>query len=285
MARVSKPSIQAAQAAKGVKATMAAPAACETVPDPSVDKEFMTTLAKGLAVLGAFSARKPAMTLSEAALATGVSRATARRILLTLSGLGFVAQEGRHFALTPNILKLGFAYLSTQSWIDQAVPLMKDLSERIHESSSASILQDSDVVYVARVPASRLMSVAITVGTRLPAFHTSMGRVQLGFLDRDEIWRRLMAMRITPYTQSTITDPQALFERIREDRAQGFSIVDEELERGLRSIAVPIVDRRGHAIAALNLSANAQRTTCNEMREAFLPALRNVASRIAMFVN
>lgn len=245
----------------------------------------MTTLAKGLAVLGAFSERKPAMTLSEAALATGVSRATARRILLTLSELGFVVQEGRHFALTPNILKLGFAYLSTQSWIDQAVPLMKDLSERIHESSSVSILQESDVVYVARVPASRLMSVAITVGSRLPAFHTSMGRAQLGFLDRDEIWRRLMKMRITPYTQSTITDPQALFERIREDRAQGFSIVDEELERGLRSIAVPIVDRRGHAIAALNLSANAQRTTRNEMRETFLPALRNVASKIAMFVN
>jgi IclR family pca regulon transcriptional regulator len=283
MAPLSNPSSN--PSTKVTKGALAVRAIREAGLDASGDKEFMTTLAKGLAVLGAFSERKPAMTLSEAALATGVSRATARRILLTLSELGFVVQEGRHFALTPNILKLGFAYLSTQSWIDQAVPLMKDLSERIHESSSVSILQDSDVVYVARVPASRLMSVAITVGSRLPAFHTSMGRAQLGFLDRDEIWRRLMAMRITPYTQSTITDPQALFERIREDRAQGFSIVDEELERGLRSIAVPIVDRHGHAIAALNLSANAQRTTRNEMREIFLPALRNVAGRIAMFVN
>jgi IclR family transcriptional regulator, pca regulon regulatory protein len=162
----------------------------------TADKEFMTTLAKGLAVLDAFGPHRPAMTLSEAAAATQVSRATARRILRTLSELGYVAQEGRYFSLTPNILDLGFAYLSTQNWIDQAIPLMKELSERVHESSSAAILQDSEVVYVARVPASRIMSVAISVGTRLPAFHTSMGRVQLGFLEEAEIWRRLASVRI-----------------------------------------------------------------------------------------
>lgn len=249
------------------------------------DKEFMTTLAKGLAVLDAFGPHRPAMTLSQAAAATQVSRATARRILRTLAELGYVAQEGRHFSLTPNILDLGFAYLSTQNWIDHAVPLMKDLSERIHESSSAAILQESEVVYVARVPASRIMSVAITVGSRLPAFHTSMGRVQLGFLADDEIWRRLHAVHIAPYTGNTITEPPALFERIRTDRAQGFSIVDEELEAGLRSIAVPIVDRRGQAVAALNLSAHAMRTSRDEMQASFLPALREVASKISMFMN
>lgn len=252
--------------------------------DPA-DKEFMTTLAKGLAVLDAFGPHQPAMTLSQAAAVTQVSRATARRILRTLAELGYVAQDGRHFSLTPNILNLGFAYLSTQNWIDHAIPLMKDLSERIHESSSASILQDSEVVYVARVPASRIMSVAISVGSRLPAFHTSMGRIQLGHLDDAEIWRRLTAMRIAPYTQNTITDPQILFDRIREDRAQGFSIVDEELETGLRSIAVPIMDRRGHAVAALNLSAHAMRTTRDAMCASYLPALRDVAARIGMFVN
>lgn len=252
--------------------------------DAVADKEFMTTLAKGLAVLDAFGPHQPAMTLSQAATATRVSRATARRILRTLAELGYVAQDGRHFSLTPNILNLGFAYLSTQNWIDHAVPLMKDLSERLHESSSAAILQDSEVVYVARVPASRIMSVAITLGSRLPAFHTSMGRVQLGFLQEQEIWQRLRAAPIAPYTQNTITDPQALFERIGEDRVQGFSLVDEELEKGLRSIAVPIVDRRGHAVAALNLSTHSMRTTRNEMCERFLPALRDVASRIAMFV-
>ena len=134
---------------------------------------------------------------------------------------------------------------------------------------------------MARVPAGRIMSVAISIGTRLPAFHTSIGRVQLGFLDDDEIWRRLRSLRIEPYTPSTIIDVQALFERVRADREQGFSIVDEELERGLRSIAVPIVDRSGQAVGALNLSTHSTRTTRNEMRERFLPALRIVAERIS----
>ena len=137
---------------------------------------------------------------------------------------------------------------------------------------------------MARVPTRRIMSVAVSVGSRLPAFHTSMGRVQLGFLDDAEIWRRLMGTRIEPYTPSTITDPQALFDRIRADREQGFSIVDEELERGLRSIAVPIVDRAGQCVAALNLSTHATRTTRNEMRAQFLPELKGVADRIASFV-
>ena len=134
---------------------------------------------------------------------------------------------------------------------------------------------------MARVPAGRIMSVAISIGTRLPAFHTAIGRVQLGFLDDDELWRRLRSLRIEPYTPSTITDVQALFERIRADREQGFSIVDEELERGLRSIAVPIVDRAGQAVGALNLSTHSTRTTRNEMRERFLPALREAAEPIA----
>jgi IclR family transcriptional regulator, pca regulon regulatory protein len=125
------------------------------------------------------------------------------------------------------------------------------------------------------------MSVAISIGTRLPAFHTSMGRVQLGYLAGEELWRRLRSLRIEAYTPATITDPQALIERIRADREQGFSIVDEELERGLRSIAVPLLDRAGQAVAALNLSTHSTRTTRNEMRERFLPALRDAAGQIS----
>ena len=234
------------------KAASAQPAA---VPDRASnverlhDKEFMTTLAKGLAVLGLFGRERPSLTLSEAAAATDLSRATARRILRTLAELGYVEQQGRQFSLAPGILKLGFSYLSAQNWIERARPLMKELSERFHKSCSAAILQGTDVVYVARVPAGRIMSVAISIGTRLPAFHTSIGRVQLGFLDDDELWRRLRSLRVEAYTTSTITDVQALLDRIRADRDQGFSIVDEELERGLRSIAVPIVDRAGQAVA------------------------------------
>ena len=248
------------------------------------DKEFMATLAKGLAVLGTFDKARPTMTLSQAAQATGLSRATARRILRTLAELGYVAQSGRQFSLSSSILKLGFTYLATQNWIEQATPLMRQLSEHFHESCSAAILEGTEIVYVARIPAGRIMSVTLAVGTRLPAFHTSLGRVQLGFLDHAEIWRRLMSLRLDAFTPSTITDIQALFDRVQEDRTQGFSIVDEELERGLRSIAVPVIDRNGQAVAALNLSTHSTRTTRNEMRDRFLPRLRAVAEQISASV-
>ena len=241
----------------------------------------MTTLAKGFAVLSLFGRDRPSLTLSEAAAAADLSRATARRILRTLTDLRYVEQQGRQFSLAPGILKLGFSYLSTQNWIERAGPLMKELSGRFHESCSAAILQGTDAVYVARVPAGRIMSVAISIGTRLPAFHTSMGRIQLGFLEDDELWRRLQSLRIEAHTPSTITDVQALFERVRDDKEQGFSIVDEELERGLRSIAVPLVDRTDQAVAALNISTHSTRTTRNEMRERFLPALRETAAQVS----
>lgn len=256
----------------------------------AVDKEFMATLAKGLAVLGCFGKERPSMTLSEAAAAATVSRATARRILRTLTELGYVSQDGRQFSLSPNILKLGFAYLATQSWIERAQPLMRELSERLQESVSASILQDgerdgeqgSEIVYVARVPTRRIMSSVLSVGSRLPAFHTAMGRIQLGFLDAAEIWRRLKSRRFEAYTPSTITDLQALFDRVRDDHAQGFSIVDEELERGLRSIAVAVVDRHGQAVGALSISTHSARTTRNEMRDAYWPALKALAAQVAL---
>jgi IclR family pca regulon transcriptional regulator len=248
------------------------------------DKEFMATLAKGLAVLSTFDKARPSMTLSEAALAAGLSRATARRILRTLTELGYVEQRGRQFSLSSGILRLGFAYLATQNWIEHATPLMRQLSEQFHESCSAAILEGTDIVYVARIPAGRIMSVSLAVGTRLPAFHTALGRIQLGFLDDAELWRRLRSLHIDAYTPSTITDVQALFDRVREDHAQEFSIVDEELERGLRSIAVPIVDRNREAVAGLNLSTHSTRTTRNEMRDRFLPRLRAAAEQISSSV-
>ena len=248
------------------------------------DREFMTTLAKGLTVMRAFSGERAMMTLSETAAVASLTRATARRILRTLAALGYVAQSGRQFSLTPRVLELGFGYLSSQSWIDQALPLLKELSASVQESCSAAILQDTDIVYVARIPTQRIMSAALTVGSRLPAFHTSLGRAQLGFVEEDEVWRRIRSLRIHPYTTQTITEPQALVDRIKADREQGFSIVDEELERGLRSIAVPIVDRRGIAVAGLNLSTNSTRITRNHMREHFLPRLSAVAGEISSFI-
>jgi len=246
------------------------------------DKEFMATLAKGLTVLSCFGKQRPTMTVSEAATAANLSRATARRILRTLAELGYVEQQGRDFALSPNILKLGFAYLATQSWIERVQPLLRELSERLHESSSAAILDGNEIVYVMRVPTRRIMSASIAVGSRLPAFHTALGRVLLGYLDEAEIWRRLKSAGVESYTPSTIIDLQALFDRVCTDREQGFAIVDEELERGLRTIAVPVVDRSGQAIGAINLSTHSARTTRNEMRDHFLPALKAVAEQVRL---
>jgi IclR family pca regulon transcriptional regulator len=245
------------------------------------DKEFMTTLAKGLAVLSAFGRERPTMTLSEAAQIAELSRAAARRVLRTLTALGYVQQNGHVFSLSPSIVELGFAYLSTQSWVERAVPLMRELSERLGESCSAAILQGNEIVYVARITARRIMSTALAVGSRLPAFHTALGRAQLGFLDEAEIWRRLMSRRFEAYTPYTIIDVQALFDRVRADQEQGFSIVDEELERGLRSLAVPVLDRSGQVITAINLSTHSTRATRNEMRDKFLPELQQIAAQLS----
>ncbi|HZP19066.1 MAG TPA: IclR family transcriptional regulator C-terminal domain-containing protein [Bauldia sp.] len=250
--------------------------------DERGDREFMATLAKGLRVLGAFGESRPTMTLSDAASAAGLSRAAARRVLRTLSTLGYAVQNGRHFSLAPRVLELGFAYLSTQSWIDRAEPLMKELSHALHESCSAAILQGTEIVYVARMPAPhRIMSTTIAVGTRLTAFHTSLGRAQLGYLDEGELVRRLKSVRLEAYTPRTITDVAALLARIRADRDQGFAIVDEELEQGLRSLAVPVLTRGGECVGAVNLSAHASRTSRNELRDRFLPELVRVAKQIS----
>jgi IclR family pca regulon transcriptional regulator len=246
------------------------------------DKEYAATLAKGLSVLAAFGRERPSMSLSEAAAFVGLSRATARRLLRTLTSLGYVLQDGRRFSLAPRILELGFAYLSTQSWIERAEPLMKELSHGLQESCSVAVLDGAEIVYLARTSAPhRIMSTTISIGTRLPAFHTSLGRAQLGFLPDAALAQMLKAMPLAPYTANTIVDRAALIARIRADRADGFSIVDEELEKGLRSIAVPIVTRAGACIAAINLSAHSNRTTRNEMRERFLPRLRDVADTIS----
>jgi IclR family pca regulon transcriptional regulator len=245
-------------------------------------KEFMLTLAKGLAVLGSFGEGRAAMTLSEAAAATDLTRAAARRVLLTLEELGYVARNGRSFSLAPRILELGFAFLSTQSWIDRAEPLMKELSHAARESCSAAILQGSDIVYVARMPAPhRLMSTTIAVGSRLPAFHTSLGRVQLGFLSDGELRERLAAARIVPHTARTLTEPARLIDRIRADHAQGYAIVDGELEEGLRSLAVPIVTRSGINVGAINVSTHASRTSRTVLRDGLLPRLSAVAREIS----
>jgi IclR family pca regulon transcriptional regulator len=241
---------------------------------------YVQSFARGLAVIKAFSAASPALTLSEVAAATALTRAGARRILLTLQTLGYVALDGRVFRLTPRILDLGYAYLSTMPLWNVAEPIMEDLVRTVHESSSASVLDGTDIVYVVRVPTGKIMTINLAIGSRLPAWCTSMGRVLLGGLPPDELDRVLKRSRIEAQTARTITDRRELKRVIAADHAKGWSMVNQELEEGLCSVSAPIHDRAGRIIAALNISGQVSRTSPTQMQREFVPHLKAAAGRI-----
>jgi IclR family transcriptional regulator, pca regulon regulatory protein len=246
---------------------------------PARDGAFVQSLERGLLVIRALDAREP-QALSEVARATGLSRAAARRFLLTLERLGYVRQARGRFALTPRVLDLGYAYLSSLTLPEVAQPHLERLVAQVHESSSVSVLDGDDVVYVARVPTRRIMSVTISVGTRFPAYATSMGRVLLAGAADEEVDATLSRADLRQLTARTITSIDVLRQAIRHVRRQGYAIVDEELEIGLRSIAVPIRDAAGVVVAAVNLSAQASRTTVPDMKRRLLPPLRETAAAI-----
>jgi IclR family pca regulon transcriptional regulator len=243
------------------------------------DPAFVQSLERGLAVVRALSAPDP-QTLSDVARATGLSRAAARRFLLTLERLGYVRLEHGRFALTPQVLELGFAYLSSLTLPEVAHPHLARLVERVHESSSVSVLDGSDVVYVARVPTRRIMTVAINVGTRFPAHATSMGRVLLAGLAPAARAAVLDGVALRAITPATITDRGALERELEDVAAQGYALVDEELEVGLRSVAAPVRDPGGTVVAAVNLSVHASTATPDEMRARLLPPLLETAAAI-----
>jgi IclR family transcriptional regulator, pca regulon regulatory protein len=247
----------------------------------TVEREFVASLARGLAVLRAFSKEAREMTLSEVAQRTGLTRAAARRFLLTLEALGYVASDGRRFRLTPKVLDLGFSYLSSMEFWDVAMPYMEEVSATIHESCSASVLEGCDIVYVARVPTKRIMSVALAIGARLPAITTSMGRVLLAQLADDALHKHLGSCPVRRRTEHTVTDPAALQGILRTVGQQGWCLVDQELEEGLISIAVPVRNKRGRVLAAMNASTHASRTTPEEVVRSYLPVLQQAARKIA----
>jgi IclR family transcriptional regulator, pca regulon regulatory protein len=243
------------------------------------DGAFVQSLERGLLVIRALDAPEP-QALSEVARATGLSRAAARRFLLTLEQLGYVRHARGRFALTPRVLELGYAYLSSLTLPEVAQPHLERLVEQVHESSSVSVLDGDDVVYVARVPTRRIMSVTISVGTRFPAYATSMGRVLLSGVPDEQLDATLARADLRQLTARTITSVDRLREAIQEVRRQGYAIVDEELEIGLRSIAVPIRDAAGVVVAAVNLSAQASRSTVADMKRRLLPPLRETAAAV-----
>nr|WP_244917884.1 IclR family transcriptional regulator C-terminal domain-containing protein [Pseudacidovorax intermedius] len=242
---------------------------------------FVQSFARGLQVIRSFSASAPRQTLSEVAAASGLTRAGARRILLTLQTLGYVESDGRLFFLTARILDLGFAYLSSMPIWNRAEPVMESLVAQVKESCSAAVLEGTDVVYVMRVPTHKIMRINVGIGSRLPAYCTSMGRVLLAALPEDELQRRLAASPIAALTRHTLTDPEAIAARIAQARRQGWCLVNQELEEGLISIAAPVRDRAGRVLAALNISGQANRTSAKVMQDSLLPPLLDAAARVS----
>jgi IclR family pca regulon transcriptional regulator len=242
--------------------------------------EFVQSLDRGLAVIRAFSADRPSLTLSEVARAAGLSRASARRFLHTLVVLGYVATDGREFRLRPRLLELGYAYLSGLRLPDVAEPHLTRLAEETGESSSLAVLDGADIVYVARVAVYRIMSAAIGVGTRFPAYATSMGRAILAFGPREQEDAYLRSVELEPLTRFTITDPVALREELARVRAQGWALVDQELEEGLRAVSAPVRDASGEVIAAVNVAAPSRRDRTGDGRSDFIGPLLAAAHAI-----
>lgn len=241
---------------------------------------FVQSLERGLAVIRAFDASHVELTLSDVARATGLTRAAARRFLLTLADLGYVRTDGRLFALTPRVLELGYAYLSGLSLSEIAQPHLERLAARVRESTSVSVLDGADIVYVARVPVSRIMTVGINLGTRFPAHATSMGRVLLAGLSPGDLAAHLAGATLSRLTPETIADRDDLEAELDRVRTRGYALVDQELEEGLRSIAVPLRDRRHQVVAAINVSTHASRTPVRTVEDELLPALRETAAAI-----
>lgn len=251
---------------------------------PQPGDSYVQSFARGLEVIRSFNAQAPQQTLSQVAERSGLTRAGARRILLTLQTLGYVSTDGKLYALTPRILDLGFAYLSSMPMWDLAEPTMESLVAQVKESCSSAVLDATDIVYVMRVPTHKIMRLTLGVGSRLPAFCTSMGRVLLADLAEDEVLARLHASDRTVRTKHTVTEIDALMAKVAQVRRQGWCIVNQELEEGLISLAAPITNRAGRTVAALNLSGQANRTNVKTAQEQLLPALRASAETISRLI-
>ena len=242
--------------------------------------DFLGSLEKGLSVIEAFSAERARLSIAEVSALTGLDRATSRRCLLTLSELGYADYDGKYFRLTPRILRLGTACLATMPLPNMVQPLLDSLSAEIGQSTSVSIIDDWEIVYVARAAQNRLMSISLMPGSRLPAYCTSMGRVLLAALPDDAVRDILQNHPPLRRTDKSITDPNKIIEILARIRADGYAIIDQEIEIGLRSIAVPLFDSRNRIIAALNVGVAAVETEPMALRELYLEKLYQVQQTI-----
>lgn len=250
------------------------------------DPNFMTSLARGLIVIQAFTQQSPQMTISQLSVKTGLSRAAVRRCLYTLTKLGFAgAEDGSRYSLRPRMLTLSHTYTSSNNLSTAAQPILERMSTTLRESFSVATLDGEDIVYIARTQVSRLMAVDLHIGSRLPAYCTSMGRVLLAYLPTEQLEQYLAKAVLTAHTSRTITSVEKLRLALRNVRRNGYALVDQEYEVGLRSLAVPVYAPSGRVVATVNLSGNAPRLSVLEMQSRFLTPLRNAAAELSVFLN
>ncbi|PHP28665.1 IclR family transcriptional regulator domain-containing protein [Limimaricola cinnabarinus] len=240
--------------------------------------DVIAAFAKGLRVIEAFDARHPRLSVAETATRTGLDRATARRCLLTLVAGGYAAHDGKYFTLTPRVLRLGMAALATLPLAQIVQPWLDQLSERVGQSASIAIRDDTEIVYLARAAQRRVMSIGLMPGSRLPAHCTSLGRVLLAALPEPQARALVERSDLAPRTALSLTDPEEIMARVAQARRDGFAIIDQEVEIGLRSIAVPLIDARGRVVAALNVGMAATQDRAETLVETYLPEMRRVQS-------
>jgi len=249
------------------------------------DPNFMTSLARGLLVIQSFSPQTPQMTISQLAAKTGLSRAAVRRCLYTLTKLGFAGiEDGSRYTLRPRMLALANSYSASNSLSTAAQPILERMSAVLRESFSVATLDGEDIVYIARSSVSRVMSDDLHIGSRLPAYCTSMGRVLLAYLPGDQLEQYLARVTLTPFTARTVTSTDKLRLALRNVRRHGYALVDQEYEVGLRSLAVPVYAPTGRVVATINLSGSAPRMPVYDMQTRFLPHLRNAATELGAFL-
>jgi IclR family transcriptional regulator, pca regulon regulatory protein len=260
--------------------------ACAAEPLASFEgnPDFVLSLARGLMVIEAFEGNTDGLSAGAISRRTGLSRAAVRRLLITLELLGYAESDERVYRLKTRVMRLGFSYLSSSSLATLAQPILQHVIEQVHEASSVGVLEDDQIVYVARASAKRVMSVGLSVGSRLPAFCTSMGRVLLSGLSDAELSAYIERVELTPVTPKTIVDKALLIDVIRQVRIEGFALNDEELELGHRSIAVPVRTRRGAMVAGMNIGLHAARVSVAEMVHRLLPILREHAQMLGQLL-
>ena len=249
------------------------------------DPDFMTSLARGLAVLSVFSQHPREVTMSQISSETGISRAAVRRVLYTLGRLGYVGEQGRGYVLLPRVLGIGGAFVASSSMTAAAQPVLDALRDTVHESCSLGVLDGDDLLYIARAETVRIMSIGLRAGSRLPAYCTSMGRALLAALPHHTLEAYLERNPLRPRTERTIVQPQEFADMLARVRREGHALVDQELETGLRSIAVPVCGRGGEVVAALNVGTQAGRVSLQAMQTRLLPALKDAAQRLGRLLS